>query len=99
AGAGPPPALASAGARPQLRELNERYRARKDHADLRAFAGERRRIAAEQGMSRWGGLPLLVQSPIWLARYHLMATVAAGTSVGALSSGLVASLGAATLLG
>jgi YidC/Oxa1 family membrane protein insertase len=92
-------AHASARARPQLRELNERYRARKDHADLRAFAGERRRIAAEHGMSRWGGLPLLVQVPIWLALYHLMATVAAGTSVGALSSGLVASLGAATLLG
>ena len=92
-------AHASARARPQLQELTERYRTRKDQAGLRAFADERRRIAAEHGMSRWGGLPLLVQVPIWLALYHLMATVAAGASVGALSSGLVASLGAATLLG
>ena len=92
-------AHASARARPQLQELTERYRSRKDHAGLRSFTEERRRIAAEHGMSRWGGLPLLVQVPIWLALYHLMATVAAGTSVGALSSGLVASLGAATLLG
>ncbi len=92
-------AHASARAQPQLRELAERYRSRKDHAGLRAFAEERRRIAAEHRMSRWGGLPLLVQVPIWLALYHLMATVAGGTSVGALSSGLVASLGAATLLG
>jgi YidC/Oxa1 family membrane protein insertase len=92
-------ARASARARPQLRELHDRYRSRKDPAGLRAFADERRRIAAEHRMSRWGGLPLLVQIPIWLALYHLMATVTAGASVGALSSGLVASLGAATLLG
>ena len=92
-------AHATARARPQLRELTERYRSRQDHAGLRAFADERRRIAAEHRVSRWGGLPLLVQIPIWLALYHLMATVAAGASVGALSSGLVASLGAATLLG
>ncbi len=37
--------------------------------------------------------------PIWLALYHLLASVAAGVPVGAMSSGLVASLGAATLLG
>ena len=63
------------------------------------FTEERRRIAAEHRVPRGGGLVLLVQVPIWLALYHLMATVAAGTSVGALNAGLVASLGAATLLG
>ena len=92
-------AHASARARPQLKELSERYRSRRDPDGLRAFAEERRAIAAEHELSSWGALPLLVQVPIWLALYHLMATVAAGTSVGALGSTLVASLGAATLLG
>ena len=92
-------AHASAQARPQLREVAERYRSHRDPASLRAFAEERRRIAAEHHLSRWGGLPLLVQVPIWLALYHLMAQVAAGVSVGAVNAGLVASLGAATLLG
>jgi YidC/Oxa1 family membrane protein insertase len=92
-------AHASARARPQLRELTERYRLRKDPVTLRSFAEERRRITAEHHLPRWGGLPLLVQVPAWLALYHLMTSVAAGTSVGLLSPGLVASLGAATLLG
>ena len=60
---------------------------------------ERRRITAEHRMSRLGFLPLLVQLPIWLALYHLLADVAAGTPVGAMNPELVASLGAATLLG
>ena len=92
-------AHATARARPQMRELTERYRATKDPVSLRVFTEERRRIAAEHDMPRWGALPLLVQVPVWLALYHLMASVSAGTSVGALGSGLVASLGAATLLG
>ena len=92
-------AHASARARPHLQALTERYRSHPSSAGLRAFTEERRRIAAEHRVPRGGGLVLLVQVPIWLALYHLMATVAAGTSVGALSSGVVASLGAATLLG
>jgi YidC/Oxa1 family membrane protein insertase len=92
-------AHASARARPQLRQLAERYRSSNGPGDLRAFTEERRRIAAEHRMPRWGGLPLLVQVPIWFALYHLLASVAAGVPVGAVSSGLVASLGAATLLG
>jgi YidC/Oxa1 family membrane protein insertase len=42
---------------------------------------------------------LVVQIPIWLALYHLLAGVAAGEPLGAMGPGLVASLGAATLLG
>ena len=92
-------AHASARARPQLRELTERYRSQPGPIGLREFAEERRRISAENRLPRGGALPLLIQVPIWLALYHLMTAVAAGTAVGALSSGLVASLGAATLLG
>ena len=92
-------AHASARARPQLKDLAERYRHRKDPESVRAFAAERRRIAAEHGMSRLGCLPLLVQLPIWLALYHLLAAVAAGIPVGAMNPELVASLGAAALLG
>ena len=66
---------------------------------LRAFTEQRRRIAAEHGMSRWGVLPALVHVPIWLALYHLLAGVVAGVPVGAMNTGLVASLGAATVLG
>jgi YidC/Oxa1 family membrane protein insertase len=60
---------------------------------------ERRRIAAEHGMPRLGFLPMLVQIPIWLALYQLLADVAAAVPVGAMSPELVGSLGAATLLG
>ena len=92
-------AHASARARPQLLELTERYRDRKDPEAMRALTKQRRRIAAEHGMSRLGCLPLLLQAPIWLALYRLLAEVAAGHTVGAMSAGLVASLGGATLLG
>lgn len=92
-------AHASARARPQLERLATRYRGRRDPEALRALAQERRRIAAEHGMSRLGCLPLLVQVPVWLALYRLVSEVAAGHTVGAMGAGLVASLGAATVLG
>ncbi|MEO6512746.1 MAG: membrane protein insertase YidC [Nocardioides sp.] len=92
-------AHAGARARPQLTELARRYSGRTDIESLRRMREERRAIAAQHGQSRLGCLPMLVQVPIWLALYHLLAQVAAGTSVGALTPALVASLGAATLLG
>lgn len=92
-------AHAAARARPQMQELAERYRNRKDADSLRAFAEERRRVAAEHNMSRWGCLPMLVQLPIWIALFNLVGHVAAGVPVGAMHTGLVASLGAATVLG
>lgn len=92
-------AHASARARPHLQALAKRYRSRKDPASVRRLMEERRRIAAEHGVPRLGCLPLLLQLPIWLALYHLLSDVAAGSSVGAMSPELVASLGAATLFG
>lgn len=92
-------AHASARARPQLLELTERYRGRKDPVGLRALAAERRRIAAEHNIPRLGFLPLLMQLPMWMALYHLVAQAAAGIPVGAMDAALVASLSAATLLG
>lgn len=92
-------AHAAAYARPQLRELSQKYRGRTDREAVAAQMQERREIAAEHGLSRLGCLPLLLQLPVWLGLYHLLATVAGGTAVGALDPGLVASLGAATLVG
>jgi YidC/Oxa1 family membrane protein insertase len=92
-------AHASAYARPQLAALTERYRGSQGVDSLRAFTEERRRIAAEHRVPRFGFLLLLVQVPIWLALYRLVADVAGGSPVGAVTSALVASLGAATLLG
>ena len=92
-------AHASARARPQLRELTERFRNRRDPASLRELTDERRRIAAEHRLSPWGCLPVVAQLPVWFALYHLLSGVAAGTPVGAVDAGLVASLGAATVLG
>ena len=46
-------AHASARARPHLKELRERYRNRRDPESLRAFAAERRRIAAEHASPGW----------------------------------------------
>jgi YidC/Oxa1 family membrane protein insertase len=91
-------AHASARARPQLRALTERFRDRRDPASLRALTEERRRIAAEHRLSPWGCLPLVAQLPVWFALYHLLSEVAAGSPVGAMDTGLVASLGAATVL-
>ncbi len=90
---------AAARARPQLVELAKRYRNRKDPESLRAFVHERRRVAREHRMSRLSLLPVLVQLPIWMALYQLVADVAAGVPVGAVHTGLAASLGAATLMG
>jgi YidC/Oxa1 family membrane protein insertase len=92
-------AHASARARPHLRDLAKRYRNRTDPESARRHMEARRRIAAEHGMPRLGCLPMLAQLPIWLALYHLLADVAAGVPVGAMSPELVGSLGAATLLG
>ena len=90
---------AAARARPQLTDLTRRYRNRKDADAMRSFRNERRRIAAEHNMSRLSLLPVLIQLPIWVALYHLLSNVAAGVAVGAVTPHLVASLGAATLLG
>jgi YidC/Oxa1 family membrane protein insertase len=92
-------AHASARARPQLQALAQRHQGRRDPESVRAFMDERRRISAEHRVPRLGFLALLVQLPIWLALYHLLADVAGGVPVGAMDTGLVASLGAATLLG
>ena len=43
---------------------------------------ERRRISAEHGVSRLGGLPTLAQIPIWLSLYHLLAEVASQPPTG-----------------
>ena len=92
-------AHAAARARPRLQELTKRYRNRADPESRRAFLAERRLIATDHGMSRLGCLPLLLQVPIWFALYRLVSDVAAGTPVGAMGTDLVATLGAATLLG
>lgn len=92
-------AHASARAKPHLKELTDRYRNRKDAESVRELMEERRRISSEHGVSRLGCLPMLIQMPIWISLYHLLSNVAGGTAVGAMGPELVASLGAATLLG
>lgn len=92
-------AHASARAKPHLRDLADRYRDRQDPEGMRELMAERRRISGEHGVSRLGCLPLLIQLPIWLSLYHLLADVAGGSAVGAMGPELVASLGAATLFG
>ena len=92
-------AHATARARPQLQDLAARYRDRRDPDSLREMLAERRAISAEHGMPRLGCLPMVLQLPVWFALYHLLSNVAAGVPVGAMDSGLVASMSAATLLG
>lgn len=92
-------AHASARARPQLQQLTERFRDRKDAQSRRALLEERRRIAVEHRVPRFSFLPMILQLPIWLALYHLISGAAAGHSIGAMNAGLIASLGGATLLG
>lgn len=92
-------ARAAARARPQLRALTDRYRGRTDAESLRRLMAERRAITADHGVSRLGCLPALIQLPVFLALYQLLADVAAGVPVGAMDGDLVASLGGATVLG
>ena len=61
--------------------------------------GVRRAHAAARARPQLGDLLPLIQLPILLALYHLLSDVAAGVAVGAVTPHLVASLGAATLLG
>lgn len=95
-------AHAAARARPHLQRLSDQYReqlAGRDPDTLRAYLEERRRLGAEHGVSRLGCLPTLAQIPVWMSLYHLLAQVAGGTAVGALTPALVVSFGAATVLG
>jgi YidC/Oxa1 family membrane protein insertase len=92
-------AHAGARARPHLKRLTERYRHRTDPDSMRAFLAERRELNAEHGISRLGCLPMLAQVPVWMALYHLLSQVSAGTAIGALTPALVASFGAATIAG
>lgn len=92
-------AHAAARARPHLQKLTGRLGDRPDADSLRRHLAERRRVSAEHGVSRLGCLPVLLQLPVWLALYHLLADVASGTAVGAMGPGLVSSLGAASILG
>lgn len=92
-------AHANAHARPQLRELTERYRGRTDADSLRALMAERREVMGEHGRSRLGCLPLLLQLPVWLALYHLLADVASREPVGAMGIAMTTSLSAATVAG
>ncbi|MBO0843282.1 MAG: membrane protein insertase YidC [Nocardioides sp.] len=92
-------AHASAKARPHLQKLQKKYAGRTAPEDVQAFLAERRRINSEHRVPRLGTLTLLAQVPIWMALYHLVSEVARGTGMGAMTPALVASLGAATLLG
>ena len=92
-------AHAASRARPHLREVADRYRGRTDADSVRSMLGERRQVSDEHGVSRLGCLPLLLQLPVWLALYHLLADVASGTAVGAMGPDLVSSLGSASVLG
>ncbi|MCF6378761.1 membrane protein insertase YidC [Nocardioides KLBMP 9356] len=92
-------AHAAARARPHLRQVADRYRGRTDADSIRRQMEERRTISAEHGVGRLGCLPVLVQLPVWLALYHLVADVASGTAVGAMGPELVSSFGAASVLG
>lgn len=92
-------AHAAARARPHLRGIAERYRGRTDAESLRAHHEERRLVSAEHGVSRLGCLPVLVQLPVWLGLYHLLADVSSGAAVGAMGPDLVSSFGAASVVG
>jgi YidC/Oxa1 family membrane protein insertase len=92
-------AHAGARARPHLQELGARLGPRPDRDRLREHLEERRKVSAEHGVSRLGCLPLLLQLPVWIALYHLLADVASGTAIGAMDAGLVSSLGTASVLG
>lgn len=92
-------AHAGARARPHLRRVSEEFQGRTDPESVRALMAARREVHAEHGVSRLGCLPLLPQIPVWMALYHLLARVAGGTAVGALTPVLVGSFGAATVAG
>ncbi|MDT9592348.1 membrane protein insertase YidC [Nocardioides zeae] len=92
-------AHASARARPALQDLARRHRGARSPEAVAAYRAARAEVARENGVSRLGCLPLLVQVPVWIGLYHLLSDVAGGQQVGAMGSDLVASVASATLLG
>ncbi len=89
----------SALARPQMQEIAQRYKGRTDTESVRAMMEERRAVSAEHGVSRLGCLPVLLQLPLWIALYHLLSDVAAGSAVGSMDAAQVALFDRAQLFG
>lgn len=92
-------AHARARATPQLRALQQRYAGRRDLESLQRMRLAQKEIHAEHGVSSWSLAPMLLQLPIVYALYRVVSDLAAGQGVGALDAGLVASAGAASVVG
>lgn len=92
-------ARARARAMPALTALQRRYAGRRDLESLSRLRRERRAVLAEHGVSSWSLAPMLLQFPLFLALYRVIAEVSAGRPVGALTAGLVASATSATIVG
>ncbi|NUO33865.1 MAG: membrane protein insertase YidC [Dermatophilaceae bacterium] len=92
-------AHARARATPQLRALQQRYAGKRDLESLQRMRLAQKQIHAEHGVSSWSVAPMLLQLPIVYALYRVVSDLAAGQGVGALDAGLVASAGAASVVG
>lgn len=86
-------------ATPQLRALQQRYAGKRDLASLQRMRVAQKEIHAEHGVSSWSLAPMLLQLPIVYALYRVVSDLAARQGVGALDAGLVASAGAASVVG
>ncbi|WP_370246501.1 YidC/Oxa1 family membrane protein insertase [Nocardioides sp.] len=90
---------ARAAARDDLRALAHRYRRRSDPASQRRRLEEQRTVLRSHGVRSWGCLVLLLPVPLWLALYHLVSQLAAGSVAAGVSTAVVASFAGATLAG
>ncbi len=91
-------AHAAARARPALADIARRYAGRRDPESVRAQLAQTRAVRAEHGASL-GCLPALVTGLTLFTLYRLLADVAAGHPVGAMTADLVASARTADVLG
>ncbi len=84
---------------PQLRAVRERYRGRTDASSLASMRAESAAVTAGAGANPLGCLPAMVQLPVLLSLFRVLSGAAHGEAVGAMTSGLVAQLDAASLGG
>ncbi|MGO4597395.1 membrane protein insertase YidC [Terrabacter sp. 2RAF25] len=83
----------------QLRALQQTYAGRRDLESLQRMRLAQKEIHAEHGVSSWSFAPMLLQLPLVYALYRVVSDLASGHGVGALDAGLVASAGAASVVG
>ncbi|WP_432561958.1 membrane protein insertase YidC [Kineococcus sp. SYSU DK003] len=85
---------------PEMRKIQQKYKGKNDPASRQAMQQEMMALYRESGTNPMAScLPILLQSPIFLALFHTLNGIGQGKSVGPLNAELVEQADAATIFG